>query len=127
MSNVPGHEGHYVSAVPVLDPAASNVNCHPMDWSLGQDNFLMDQGHPSAPVAVSLTGKTATTVSLAWSSKGVGSYNLYNGNSKLGSTTNAQATISGLVTTTAYSLSVTWVDEQGNESAKSNVVAVTTS
>lgn len=126
-----GGEGTFMVPTNYPDPHRQNVNSLPMGFAYGEggSNDLVDLGHPVPPGNVHSTAKTATTITLAWNSKSEsgGSYNLYDGATKLGSTRNATATISGLTTATDYSLSVSYVDDAGTESSKSAVVAVTTS
>lgn len=123
-----GGEGTFMVPSNYPDPHRQNVNTLPFGFAYGEGNDLTDLGHPTPPGALASTGHTDTTISLSWQDKAEdgGSYNLYNGATKLGSTRNATATISGLSASTAYTLSVSYVDDAGTESAKSGAVSVTT-
>jgi len=111
------------------DPHKQNVNSLPFGFAYGEGNEVTDLNAPTPPSGLKVTGHTATTVSLAWDDKAgdSGSYNIYNGSTKLGSTRNSTATVSGLTTGQQVNLSVSYVDEAGVESAKSASQAVTPS
>lgn len=111
------------------DPQRQNVNTLPFGFAYGEGNDLMDLGHPGAPTGLKTLSVSATAIVLDWDDKtdSNGSYNIYNGATKLGTTRNGQANLGSLTAATVYNLSVTWVDEEGNESPKSAVLPVTTS
>jgi hypothetical protein len=87
-----------------------------------------DTTAPTAPTALTVTGKTQSTVSLSWTAStdnvGVAGYNVYNGQFD-GSTTSTSFTVSGLACGTAYTLGVEAFDAAGNKSARSTVGATT--
>jgi hypothetical protein len=124
-----GGDGTFVVPSGYPDPHKQNVNSLPFGFAYGEGNELVDQNAPTPPSSFAITGHTATSVSLAWDDKAgdSGSYNIYNGVTKLGSTSKSTATISGLTTGTAYHLSVTYVDEAGIESAKTTAQTITPS
>jgi hypothetical protein len=123
-------EGAYVGPQSV-DPFSQNVNCHPMGWAYGEGNPAFDFAAPSVPASPGSPSHTATSVALTWQASTdalvVDHYNIYNGSTLLGATSNTSATVSGLTTGTAYHFAVSAVDERGNESAKSATVTVTPS
>lgn len=89
-----------------------------------------DTQAPAAPSGLRSTGKTATSVSLAWNAAtdnvGVTGYDVYNGSAKAASVTGTSATISGLSAKTAYTFTVKARDAAGNTSPASGAVSVTT-
>ncbi|MFB4307211.1 glycosyl hydrolase family 18 protein [Actinomadura sp. GTD37] len=89
-----------------------------------------DAEAPAAPSGLRSTGKTATSVSLAWNAAtdnvGVTGYDVYNGGAKAASTTGTGATIGGLSAKTAYTFTVKARDAAGNTSPASASVSVTT-
>ncbi|MEU8617454.1 carbohydrate binding domain-containing protein [Streptomyces sp. NPDC048623] len=89
-----------------------------------------DTQAPSAPGSLRSTGKSSSSVSLAWDAStdnvGVTGYDVYQGSSKVSTVTGTSATVSGLSASTAYSFTVKAHDAAGNASAASNSVSVTT-
>ncbi|GAB3933619.1 hypothetical protein GCM10027614_04930 [Micromonospora vulcania] len=77
-----------------------------------------------------MTGKTTTSVSLAWTAStdnvGVSGYEVRRGGTVVATVTGTTATVSGLSASTSYSLTVTARDAAGNTSNASNTVTVTT-
>ena len=90
-----------------------------------------DTEAPSAPTNLSANNVTETTVDLSWNASsdnvGVTGYDVYQGSSLLGSVTGTTAQITGLTANTTYSFYVEAKDAEGNISASSNTVNVTTS
>ncbi|MFD0905557.1 glycosyl hydrolase family 18 protein [Actinomadura sediminis] len=89
-----------------------------------------DTEAPTAPSGLRSTGKSATTVALAWTAStddvGVTGYDVYNGTGKVQTVTGTQTTVTGLTAETAYTFTVRARDAAGNVSAASNAVSVTT-
>ncbi|MCO1594714.1 discoidin domain-containing protein [Micromonospora sp. RHAY321] len=85
---------------------------------------------PTAPSGLTVTGRTATSVSLAWTAStddtGVSGYQVRQGATVVATVTGTTATVSGLSPSTAYSFTVTARDAAGNTSAPSNAVTATT-
>ncbi|SIM79185.1 discoidin domain-containing protein [Micromonospora cremea] len=85
---------------------------------------------PTAPTGLTVTGRTATSVSLAWTvstdDTGVSGYQVRQGGTVVATVTGTTATVSGLNPSTGYSFTVTARDTAGNTSAPSNAVTVTT-
>lgn len=125
-------EGTIVPPSNYPNPVDNNVGMHPLDWSLGVGNRLIDSVAPTAPVLTS-PAKTTTTVDLAWTASvdtgsGVVAYDVYKAGVLLisvsGATLTYQAT--GLTTATAYGFQVKARDYAGNATG-SNTLTVTTS
>lgn len=89
-----------------------------------------DTQAPTAPAALAVSGKTTSTVSLVWQpaldNVAVAGYDVYNGDTKLTTVTQPTATLTGLSSGTAFSLSVKAVDAVGNGSQASAAVSVST-
>ncbi|XLS29390.1 M4 family metallopeptidase [Flavobacteriaceae bacterium M23B6Z8] len=89
-----------------------------------------DTEAPSAPANLIATNVTETTLDLSWDAAtdnvGVTEYDVYQGTTLLGSTSNTSTGITGLTAATNYTFSVKAKDAAGNESASSNEVSVTT-
>jgi chitodextrinase len=93
--------------------------------------FTTINSPPTAPANLTITSKTATSVSLSWTAstdnKGVTGYAIYNGNTYLGTSQNGtNYTVTGLTELTTYSFTVKAMDEDGNFSPASNTAIVTT-
>ncbi|MCX4744173.1 glycoside hydrolase family 6 protein [Kitasatospora sp. NBC_01287] len=89
-----------------------------------------DTTPPSVPTGLSVTGSTASGVSLAWSAAtdnvGVAGYHVYRGGTEVGSTSGTSYTDTGLSAATDYQYSVSAYDAAGNASALSAAVTATT-
>ncbi|MEY9995938.1 hypothetical protein ABIE67_007970 [Streptomyces sp. V4I8] len=89
-----------------------------------------DSQAPSVPGSLRSTGKTSSSVSLAWNAStdnvGVTAYDIYRGSSQVLSVSGTSATVSGLSPSTGHSFTVKARDAAGNVSAASNTVSVTT-
>ncbi|MEN3608655.1 discoidin domain-containing protein [Plantactinospora sp. ZYX-F-223] len=85
---------------------------------------------PTAPGNLTVTAKTASSVSLAWTAStddgGVTGYQVRQGSSVLGSPTGTSYQVTGLHPATSYTFTVVARDGAGNVSAPSNPVTVTT-
>ncbi|MEU6542978.1 carbohydrate binding domain-containing protein [Streptomyces sp. NPDC046859] len=85
---------------------------------------------PSAPGNLRSTGKTSTSVSLAWNAStdnvGVTGYDVFRGSTQVLSVSGTSATVGGLSPSTAYTFTVKARDAAGNVSAASGSVSVTT-
>nr|WP_242438635.1 carbohydrate binding domain-containing protein [Streptomyces sp. CB00455] len=85
---------------------------------------------PTTPGALASTGKTSSSVSLGWTASsdnvGVSGYDVYQGATKVATSTTTGATVGGLSPTTAYTFTVRARDAAGNTSPASNAVTVTT-
>lgn len=93
-------------------------------------NLFPDLAAPAAPSNLRNTGKTDTTVSLAWNATtdnvGVRAYNVYRNGTKVGQTTDLVFTDTGLAASTGYSYTVAATDYALNLGAVSSAIAVTT-
>ena len=101
------------------------------DYTVTISGSTADTEAPSAPTNLSANNVTETTVDLSWNASsdnvGVTGYDVYQGSSLLGSVTGTTAQITGLTANTTYSFYVEAKDAEGNISAASNTVSVTTS
>lgn len=89
--------------------------------------ILIDRTPPQAPGTVFLASKTASSVVLAWSSaidnaSGIVGYDVYNGETLVGSTDKTHVRIAGLAPHTAHLFTVRAKDAAGNISVASTVV-----
>ncbi|MFI9833435.1 carbohydrate binding domain-containing protein [Streptomyces sp. NPDC051913] len=100
------------------------------DISLDGPGGSSDTQAPTAPASLRSTGKTSSSVSLAWNAStdnvGVTAYDIYSGSNQVLSVSGTTATVSGLSASTAYTFTVKARDAAGNSSAASNSVGVTT-
>lgn len=89
-----------------------------------------DTQAPTAPTNLSASGTTTTTTVLSWTASsdnvGVTGYDVFNGNTNIGSTTSTSVTVNSLTPATAYTFRVRAKDAAGNTSGFSNSVTVTT-
>jgi len=89
-----------------------------------------DTTAPSVPASLASSAKTDTTVSLIWTAStdnvGVTGYDIYNGSTKIGTSTTTSFTAAGLNAGTTYSFTVKAYDAAGNVSASSRAISVTT-
>ncbi len=90
----------------------------------------IDRTSPPAPVKPSYVFLTADSVGLAWlgvedALSGMLRYDVYDGSTKVGSTTGTSFSAGGLAASSAHSYAVVAVDKAGNQSPKSDVLAVT--
>jgi|GEM_PF-1875496 len=83
---------------------------------------------PSAPTNLRSTGKTDTSVSLAWDHDGTNTayYNVYVDGQFQTTSSSTAATVTGLSASTTYSITVTADDGNGNQSAEAGPLEVTT-
>jgi chitodextrinase len=89
-----------------------------------------DTQAPSTPSGLNSPGKTASSVTLAWTGStdnvGVAGYRVYRGGANVGTSTTTGFTDTGLSANTAYTYAVRAYDAAGNESASSSSLTVTT-
>lgn len=100
------------------------------DISLDGPGGGADTVAPTTPGSLTSTGKTSSSVSLAWAAStdnvGVTGYDVYQGATKVATSTTTGATVTGLAANTAYGFTVRARDLAGNTSPASNSVSVTT-
>ncbi|WP_130779961.1 glycoside hydrolase family 48 protein [Cellulomonas biazotea] len=93
---------------------------------------VVDTIAPSVPAGLVATTVGETSVTLTWNAStdtggsGLAGYDVYRGTTKVGSSTTATYTDSGLTAATAYSYTVQAKDNAGNVSAASSALSVTT-
>lgn len=89
-----------------------------------------DTQAPTTPGSLASTGKTATSASLTWTAStdnvGVTGYDIYQGSTKVATSTTTSGTVTGLTPSTSYAFSVRAHDLAGNASPASNTINVTT-
>lgn len=130
--NVPERSGYHVilAVWEVADTANAFYNV--IDVNFGGSNPPTDTIAPSAPGALTSTGVTSTSVSLAWNAStdnvGVTGYQIYNGSSLVATVPGSALshTVTGLTANTSYTFTVKAKDAAGNLSNASNPVTVTT-
>ncbi|MFJ7077167.1 carbohydrate binding domain-containing protein [Streptomyces sp. NPDC098781] len=100
------------------------------DISLDGPGGGSDSQAPTAPGSLRSTGKTSSSVSLAWNAStdnvGVTGYDIYSGSNQVLSVSGTSATVSALAASTSYTFTVKARDAAGNTSPASNAVTVTT-
>jgi chitodextrinase len=89
-----------------------------------------DTSAPTMPGSLRVVTAAPTSLSMTWSpstdNMGVAGYGEYRGASRVATTTQTTATISGLACGTAYPLGVDAYDASGNQSPRADVTATTT-
>lgn len=95
----------------------------------GDDGTTDDTEAPSVPGNVTVTDRTASSLTLGWTAStdnvGVTGYNVGNGSGTVASVTGTGAMIDGLDADTSYTFSVTAEDAAGNVSSAATVNATT--
>jgi hypothetical protein len=95
--------------------------------------WTVDTTPPNVPTGLASSAVTSSSAVLAWNvptdpppGSGVVSYEIYRDGAKVGTSSVASFSATGLVVSTAYSFQVTAVDGDGNVSARSAALGVTT-
>jgi glucose/arabinose dehydrogenase len=91
-----------------------------------------DHTPPSAPKNLRSTGVTADSAALAWDASTdnggvIAGYDVFQGGTKVATTNSTTTTVTDLSPSTKYTFTVTARDPDGNTSAASNALSVTTS
>ncbi|WP_408025050.1 GEVED domain-containing protein, partial [Tenacibaculum sediminilitoris] len=93
-------------------------------------NAADDNEAPTAPTSLAASSITATSLTLNWTAStdnvGVTEYDVYQGTTKIGSSTTTSYNVTGLTASTAYTFTVKAKDAAGNVSATSNTANATT-
>jgi hypothetical protein len=84
---------------------------------------------PAAPTGLTVTGVSASSVSLSWSAPSgtVTGYNVYKNGTETGTVTGTSTTLSGLAASTTYTFTVSAYNSVGASSQSSSVQATTSS
>ncbi len=135
---VTGSPGRYSATGTTWSTSGNNM---PSSYGNGsQANFrysiyanytqFVDTQAPSVPTNLTSSNVRNTSVDLSWNAStdniGVTGYDVYQGNTIIGTTTTASYSVSGLTANTGYSFSVRAKDAADNVSTNSNVVNITT-
>ncbi|WP_374464890.1 endonuclease [Chryseobacterium sp.] len=110
------------------NPFIDNPNYVNLIWGSQQPSG--DTQTPATVTGVTISGKTSSSISLAWNAStdnvGVTAYNVYMNGSLQTTTSSTSTTISGLTPSTTYSFYVVAKDAAGNSSSNSSTVSGTT-
>ncbi|WJV44363.1 PQQ-dependent sugar dehydrogenase [Streptomyces flavofungini] len=110
--------------------AASNVSDASNPVTVATLPTPPDDEPPSVPTGLRATGKTATSVDLAWTPSTdnvkVTGYEIHRDGAAAGTSETASTTVAGLTAGTAYTFKVRAVDAKGNKSAFGPGISVTT-
>ncbi|UAB82520.1 S8 family serine peptidase [Marixanthomonas sp. SCSIO 43207] len=100
------------------------------DYTVTISGSGADTQAPSAPTSLASSNITQTSVALSWNAStdnvGVTGYEVFQGNTSLGTVTGTSTNITGLSPATTYSFKVRAFDAASNNSSYSNTVNVTT-
>ncbi|MDH6250543.1 endonuclease I/chitodextrinase [Chryseobacterium sp. H1D6B] len=111
------------------NPFIDNPSYVNLIW--GSQQPSSDTQAPAAVTGLNVSGKTSSSISLAWNAStdnvGVTSYAVYMNGSLKTTVSSTSTTITGLSSSTAYNFYVTAKDAAGNSSANSSTVSGTTS
>jgi len=124
----------YNEAIPYLGLEAGASSKTIIDKLVQTVEYLQTQLNtiqlPTVPTNLISSSITATTVDLSWTFSidniGVVSYNIYKDSVLQGNTGTTSTSITGLITATSYSFTITALDAAGNESTASVPLIVTT-
>lgn len=108
----------------------TSTNIFTSTGSTGSTITVNDTTAPTTPTGLSASGTTATSTTLTWTASsdnvGVTRYDIYQGATKIGTSTTNSYTANGLTPSTAYSFKVQAFDAASNASAQSTALPVTT-
>lgn len=100
------------------------------DYTVTISGSGADTQAPSAPTSLASSNITQTSVALSWNAStdnvGVTGYEVFQGNTSLGTVTGTSTNITGLSPATTYSFKVRAFDAASNNSSYSNTINVTT-
>jgi len=90
---------------------------------------VQDSSPPSTPTGLVATGRTQSSISLAWNTStdnvGVAGYGLYKNGAPAGTSPTTAATLTGLFCGTTYSIAVDAYDQAGNRSQQVSINSAT--
>jgi endoglucanase len=123
VSTTPGSTPVQVNRIPVYDAGVLVFGSEP-------GGGPVDTQPPTTPSNVTVTGTTASSISLAWDASsddvGVTGYRIFRGTSLAGTSATTSFTDQGLSANTTYSYTVVAEDASGKQSAASTPVSGTT-
>jgi parallel beta-helix repeat protein len=94
-----------------------------------RDKVTRDRKPPTTPTGLSVTGSTATSLSLSWlrsrDNIGVAGYKLYVNSVQVGTTSSTSYTLTGLTCGATYTVGVSAYDGAGNTSTRATAVVST--
>ena len=109
-------------------PTGCTLNGEPC---AGGGSTPADTSAPTAPTGLVASLPTTSSIGLSWAASsddvGVAAYYVYEGSSRVATTTSTSATVGGLSPGTAYAFTVRAADAAGNLSPPSNAVTASTS
>ncbi|WP_455718647.1 cellulase family glycosylhydrolase [Anaerosporobacter sp.] len=98
-------------------------------WKFTKVTSSADTEAPSTPAGLSVSSTTKNTVTITWNAStdnvGVAGYDIYVGDSVVGTATSTSYTVTGLSAGTTYSLYVQAKDAAGNKSEKKGITVKT--
>jgi chitodextrinase len=110
---------------PVTDTADTAVKKDPLPIPLPVP-LGPDTQPPSVPQGFRTTGKTQTSISVAWNASsdnvGVTGYRIYKNGTRIAQVTQTNYTLTGLACGTTYEIGLTAVDAAGNESYRPEAI-----
>ncbi len=102
----------------------------PTPGSMNMEVVIEDTEDPTTPTNLSVSDITANAATIGWDPStdniGVTEYQLIDGATVVGTTTNTTFSLSGLTPTTTYNLIVVALDAAGNSSSNSETISFTT-
>jgi phosphatidylinositol-3-phosphatase len=141
-------DGVAVGSSPVTTYALGGLSCG-MSYTLAVDAYdaagnrsakssltastspCADSTPPSVPAGLTTTGRSDTTIAVAWTAStdnvGVAGYNVFLNGGKVGTTTATTYTFSALTCGTSYTIGVEAYDASGNVSGRASLTAATSS
>jgi len=102
----------------------------PSNSVVATTNLTGDNITPSIPTSLMIIAKTSTSTTISWAASldnvGVVGYDIYSGNSLIGTSIGTSYQINGLYPSTTYSISIKARDASGNTSNASTALYITT-
>jgi chitodextrinase len=124
----------YTLGIDAFDPAGNTSGQATVIASTGSCNGQLgqppsDDQPPTTPSGLNVSGASASAIWLGWNAStdnvGVGGYDLFQNNARVGSTAGTSYTFAGLTCGTSYTLGVDAYDAAGNVSSRASITAAT--